>query len=698
MHHSSSAAPPSGSARPPRDGAASATGRAICDPASSRGHSPSSASHPSAALAAGAVPPSASSLEASSASSEMPAQAALSGQSSGAEASSASEARALDPPRRHGTSLCADLAPSFIVAGPLPGLPRPGTETVLPDPSSVESAPLAVDGESSSAFSASAPASLTVGRPGFSSSGAGSGGGPPHGRTVVTVPSVCGSRRRYMHALLQRSAAWMMFSKGVQSVEPQCLEYVSSWLALRIGTIGRQAKMYANIRGTSAANYFDVKQALFDVCPSSYAALFRTTGIEPVAGTQPKEVLLGAGGRGRRAREAPLAGSDARNGLQGVACPLEEDEPVVTTEDSWLYRRLLGEPADFIAGEDAGAVGGVSPALAPGPAALDGAHDAHAAGSRPDEAAFRGLDNAAGQRGGANSSPSADLLSAGSAASPPDAASAATAGGAAVTAGGGPHTSGGADLPGPSPAVGPEPGAGGGTLPGGPGFPHLGLQGGGVGGAGGPGGKSGTGRGLATPLHVPPWLPQFPPVHLWECTPTPCPPATDAFTLDFKRQCAKMELQLHLPQLQLPQMPPPSVRRGDGAQWRGRSDGEGDGLGAAGRDGDEPDGTSRPGGGKRRRAEQGDGEGENGRLWGVSRDPAQTASAQPAREVDGVRRGDAEAEPGGVDRTDEEIKRKDKRKEDAGGKGKRKRMKQEDEVVEREATDDGSRKNLFLSW
>ncbi|KYK65446.1 transcription initiation factor TFIID complex subunit TAF8 [Toxoplasma gondii TgCatPRC2] len=576
----------------------------------------------------------------------------------------ASESSALDSQAPGGPA--SRPATSYIMTGPLPGLPRPRTETVLLDPASAAS-PLTLESAAAgSALSGSSLGSSGTRAPPGSGSGRGAGawppGGAPQGRTLVTVPSVCGSRRRYMHALLQRSAAWMMFSKGVQSVEPQCLEYVSSWLAFRIGAIGRQAKIYANIRGTSVANYFDVKQALFDVCPASYAALFRTTGVEPVAGTQPKEVLLGADGRGRRARQAALA----RGAEADTNPPLEgtEAELVVTTEDSWVYRRLVGEPADPLGAEESNAVSGVSAPLAAGPATLDTPHDAPV-----------GREDA--QRSGPLG-PGTGPQFPGAAASPPDASPSAAGPGGAP--GGTPRVdlSGGA-----SPAVGPAAG-GAGALPGAPGYADVAPTRGDLGPV-----KPGSTRSAEPPLHIPPWLPQFPPAHLWACTPTPSAPACDGVSLDFKRQCAKMELQLHLPQLQLPQLPPPSARWGEGGA---RRDPEGDDSGGTRR---WRGGDSRMGMKRGRNAVEGDT--ANHSLWGLPRDEGGTACLS---EDDEVEKEAADADVAGEDRCG--GKRRGSGKEENGGKGKKRRTKQEDEVIEREvvagSAQFGKQGNLLLSW
>ncbi|CBZ55282.1 conserved hypothetical protein [Neospora caninum Liverpool] len=573
-------------------------------------------------------------------------------------------------------------AAGYVMTGPLPGLPRPRTETVVLDPSSAVP-PLTV-GSAASGLQSSTPLAVEGARAaaGTGASGRGSwpsGAGCAPQRTLVTVPSVCGSRQRFMHALLQRSAAWMMFSKGVQSVEPQCLEYVSSWLAYRIGAIGRQAKIYANIRGTSVANYFDVKQALFDVSPSSYAALFRTTGIAPVAGTQPKEVLLGADGRGRRARQA-LA---SRGGERGACMPLletAEEEPVVTTDDTWMYRRLLGEPVDPIGAEEPGAVG--VPALASGSTALDAPHDPQGPVGRGDDA-LRGLGGQS-QRGVPLGPGAHGIGLFPGTASPPDAAVGASGAGPGLVPGG-PHAPAGPDLSGSgSPAVGPAAGSGA-ALPGASypdGAPSRGL-----GGAGGPGGKVGPSRSAEPPLHVPPWFPQFPPAHLWTCTPTPSPPASDGASLDFKRQCAKMELQLHLPQLQLPQMPPSRWDEASG-EWRELGEDE-----AAAEAGGGAEDSCRPGM-KRRRGKE-DGETADLTLWGLPRGEV-SRRALSLEADDAVDKEDADAGAAG----DEERGESRREKGNEFGKGKRRRR--QDEVIEREVVadtaQDGHQGNLLLSW
>ncbi|PHJ24866.1 transcription initiation factor tfiid complex subunit taf8 [Cystoisospora suis] len=574
-------------------------------------------------------------------------------------------------------------APAYIVGGPLPGLPQPSpaasgagvgtpvSPAVVPPPHFLH----ADEGpEAGPAASSATPITTRMrsrGTP-LESSRVASPFPGASGRLSVVVPTACGSRGRYMHCLAQRSAAWMMFNKGVQSVEPQCVEYISSWIAMQIGAIGRQAKIYANIRGTNAANYFDIKQALFDVCPFSYAALFRTTGIEPVAGTQPKEVLLG--GRKRR-------GTSHTPG----ASPPEDEDAVIMTDDSWLYRGFLGDDEDMLTLEEAGAaslgssVGGAPPIGG----FLDSHHEgAHASALIGDDASrVKGTNPS---RGGGSS-----FLGAASATSDfwvglPHAST----GSSGVPGGGGSGT--GITSHGDTAA-----GAGGGC----PGE----VPGGGVGGPEGVGSGSGFGTtaagkgntrigGWGPPLHVPPWLPQFPPAHLWRCTPTPSLPAADALSLDFKRQCAKMELQLNLPQLQLPQIPP--------HQDEGESDGD------EGKVDDEQDDDEKRKKAKRIRFDEGS---SGDLLWGSP--PAGISRGREAHEeqVTGTgARGDLSGRAGEANPEEKERESKGDRGHSgsANAEAEKKKLREELEGSETrsiavgEGHDKGlpGKRNLFVEW
>ncbi|XP_026192034.1 uncharacterized protein LOC34621235 [Cyclospora cayetanensis] len=117
----------------------------------------------------------------------------------------------------------------------------------------------------------------------------------------------------YYCELMQRSAAWILLFKGVRSAEQEALELGAAWMGAVIEQVGRQARLFATLRGTAAANYCDIKQALRFVCPSAYALLF-AAAVDPVAPRPPKQLPLKTGG-----------------------------PAIVSSEDSWLVYDLMGQ-------------------------------------------------------------------------------------------------------------------------------------------------------------------------------------------------------------------------------------------------------------------------------------------------------------------------------------------------------------------
>lgn len=117
----------------------------------------------------------------------------------------------------------------------------------------------------------------------------------------------------YYSEVLQRSAAWILLSKGVRSAEQEALELGASWMAALLEQIGRQARLFATLRGTAAVNYCDIKQSLRFVCPSAYALLF-VASVDPVAPRPPKQL------------------------------PTKPAGPsLVTSDESWLVSDLVGQ-------------------------------------------------------------------------------------------------------------------------------------------------------------------------------------------------------------------------------------------------------------------------------------------------------------------------------------------------------------------
>ncbi|KAL8425288.1 hypothetical protein Efla_005852 [Eimeria flavescens] len=93
----------------------------------------------------------------------------------------------------------------------------------------------------------------------------------------------------YYCEVLQRNAAWIIFSKGVNYAEQEALELGAAWMGALLEQVGRQARLFATLRGTAAVNYCDIKQAVRVVCPSAYALLFAAS-VDPVAGRSPKRL------------------------------------------------------------------------------------------------------------------------------------------------------------------------------------------------------------------------------------------------------------------------------------------------------------------------------------------------------------------------------------------------------------------------
>lgn len=114
----------------------------------------------------------------------------------------------------------------------------------------------------------------------------------------------------YYCEVLQRNAAWIVLSKGVRAAEQEALELGAAWMAALIEQIGRQARLFATLRGTAAVNYCDIKQALRAVCPSAYALLFAAS-VDPVAPRAPKQLP-----------------------------PKPEASPILTSDESWLVSEL----------------------------------------------------------------------------------------------------------------------------------------------------------------------------------------------------------------------------------------------------------------------------------------------------------------------------------------------------------------------
>lgn len=127
-----------------------------------------------------------------------------------------------------------------------------------------------------------------------------------------TGPFVC-PEGVYYSELLQRSTAWILLAKGVRSTEQEALELGASWMAALLEQVGRQARLFATLRGTAAVNYCDIKQSLRLVCPSAYALLFAAS-VDPVAPRLPRQL------------------------------PMEPAGPsLVMSDESWLLADLIGQ-------------------------------------------------------------------------------------------------------------------------------------------------------------------------------------------------------------------------------------------------------------------------------------------------------------------------------------------------------------------
>ncbi|KAL8437950.1 hypothetical protein ACSSS7_000600 [Eimeria intestinalis] len=115
----------------------------------------------------------------------------------------------------------------------------------------------------------------------------------------------------YYCEVLQRNAAWIILSKGVRHAEQQVLELGAAWMGALLEQVGRQARLFATLRGTAAVNYCDIKQALRAVCPSAYALLFAAS-VDPLAPRSPKQLP-----------------------------PKPQGPPIIISDESWLLSDLL---------------------------------------------------------------------------------------------------------------------------------------------------------------------------------------------------------------------------------------------------------------------------------------------------------------------------------------------------------------------
>ncbi|KAL8443649.1 hypothetical protein Emed_006667 [Eimeria media] len=115
----------------------------------------------------------------------------------------------------------------------------------------------------------------------------------------------------YYCEVLQRNAAWIILSKGVRRAEQEVLELGAAWMGALFEQVGRQARLFATLRGTAAVNYCDIKQALRAVCPSAYALLFAAS-VDPLAPRLPKQLP-----------------------------PKPQGASLITSDESWLVSDLL---------------------------------------------------------------------------------------------------------------------------------------------------------------------------------------------------------------------------------------------------------------------------------------------------------------------------------------------------------------------
>ncbi|KAL8275414.1 hypothetical protein Esti_000626 [Eimeria stiedai] len=115
----------------------------------------------------------------------------------------------------------------------------------------------------------------------------------------------------YYCEVLQRNAAWIILSKGVRHAEQEVLELGAAWMGALLEQVGRQARLFATLRGTAAVNYCDIKQALRAVCPSAYALLFAAS-VDPLAPRPPKQLP-----------------------------PNPQGATIITSDESWLVSDLL---------------------------------------------------------------------------------------------------------------------------------------------------------------------------------------------------------------------------------------------------------------------------------------------------------------------------------------------------------------------
>ncbi|KAL8450295.1 hypothetical protein Emag_003318 [Eimeria magna] len=115
----------------------------------------------------------------------------------------------------------------------------------------------------------------------------------------------------YYCEVLQRNAAWIILSKGVRHAEQEVLELGAAWMGALFEQVGRQARLFATLRGTAAVNYCDIKQALRAVCPSAYALLFAAS-VDHLAPRLPKQLP-----------------------------PKPQGASIITSDESWLVSDLL---------------------------------------------------------------------------------------------------------------------------------------------------------------------------------------------------------------------------------------------------------------------------------------------------------------------------------------------------------------------
>lgn len=147
-------------------------------------------------------------------------------------------------------------------------------------------------------------------------------------RAVASALMVCPASVYYNEAL-QRSAAWLFLRRGFKAAKQEALDLAAAWLGAVIQLTGRRARALAALRGTAAANYCDVKQALRETNPGAFALLF-AAGLDPQAEPLPAP-----------ARSSDEADGDAEEAEgEAAAEALADSERLLLDGDSWDVAEL----------------------------------------------------------------------------------------------------------------------------------------------------------------------------------------------------------------------------------------------------------------------------------------------------------------------------------------------------------------------